>query len=59
MDNPHDITPEQMQASLDRSLAQIAAGQTVSGEAVLEEIRQSIARMQAKAEPRQPARRKA
>ena len=45
-------TSETITASLDRSEAQIAAGQTVPIDPVLERLRASIARMQAE-EPSQ------
>jgi hypothetical protein len=46
--------PESISASLARSEAQIAAGQSVALEPVLDRLRASIARMQADAEPETP-----
>jgi len=43
--------PTWMTASLDRSEAQIAAGQTVPLEPVLDRLRASIARMQGEQQP--------
>jgi len=44
--------PESMSASLARSEAQIAAGQTVPMEPVLDRLRASIARMQTEKQPK-------
>ena len=45
--SPDKPVPESMAASLARSEAQIAAGQTVPLEPVVDRLRSSIARMQA------------
>ena len=47
--------PESIAASLARSDAQIAAGQTVPLEPVLDRLRASIARMQADEKPKAPS----
>ena len=52
-------SPDWLIASLERSEAQIAAGQTVPLEPVLDRLRASIARMQPPAEHEPPLRRKA
>ena len=49
---PDNPVPESIAASLARSEAQIAAGQTVLLEPVLDRLRASIARMQAVEEKR-------
>ena len=41
-------TLDELAASLERSRAQIAAGQTVDGQTVLDELDAAIARMEAK-----------
>jgi hypothetical protein len=48
--SPNKPVPESIAASLARSEAQIAAGQTVPLESVLDRLRSSIARMQADAD---------
>jgi hypothetical protein len=48
MDNVADHTPHWIQESLERSEAQIAAGETVPLEPVLDRLRASIARMEAR-----------
>jgi hypothetical protein len=48
--SPDKPVPESIAASLARSEAQIAAGQTVPLEPVLDRLRSSIARMQADAD---------
>jgi hypothetical protein len=48
--SPNKPVPESIAASLARSEAQIAAGQTVPLEPVLDRLRSSIARMQADAD---------
>jgi len=52
--SPDKPVPESIVASLARSEAQIAAGQTVPLEPVLDRLRLSIARMQAEAEGEKP-----
>ena len=47
--------PETIAASLARSDAQIAAGQSVPLEPVLDRLRASIARMQADEKPKSPS----
>jgi hypothetical protein len=49
---PDKLPPSWMLESLDRSEAQIAAGQTVPLEPVLDRLRASIARMKAGQGPR-------
>jgi hypothetical protein len=51
---PPKPVPESIAASLARSEAQIAAGQTVPLEPVLDRLRSSIARMQADEKPKTP-----
>jgi len=53
--SPDMLVHEAIAASLARSEAQIAAGQTVSLEPVLDRLRASIARMQADEMPAPPA----
>ncbi len=50
--SPDKPVPESIAASLARSEAQIAAGQTVPLEPVLDRLRASIARMQADEKPK-------
>lgn len=52
---PEKPVPESVAASLARSEAQIAAGQTVPLEPVLDRLRASIARMQADEKPETPS----
>ena len=53
--SPDKPVPESIAASLARSEAQIAAGQTVPLEPVLDRLRASIARMQADEKPKTPS----
>ena len=53
--SPDKPVPEAIVASLARSEAQIAAGQIVPLEPVLDRLRASIARMQAQETPAPPA----
>jgi hypothetical protein len=52
---PEKPVPESIAASLARSEAQIAAGQTVPLEPVLDRLRASIARMQTDEKPETPS----
>jgi hypothetical protein len=52
---PEKPVPESIAASLARSEAQIADGQAVPLEPVLDRLRWSIARMQSDAKPEKPA----
>ncbi len=52
---PEKPVPESIVASLARSEAQIAVGQTVPLEPVLDRLRASIARMQADEKPKTPS----
>jgi hypothetical protein len=52
--SPEKAVPESIAASLARSEARIAAGQTVPLEPVLDRFRASIARMQADEKPETP-----
>jgi hypothetical protein len=52
--SPNKPVPESITASLARSEAQIAAGQTVPLEPVLDRLRSSIARMQDDEETKAP-----
>jgi hypothetical protein len=53
--SPAKPVPESIAASLARSEAQIAAGQTVPLEPVLDRLRASIARMRADEKPKTPS----
>jgi hypothetical protein len=53
--SPDKPVPESIAASLARSEAQIAAGQTVPLEPVLDRLRASIDRMQSDEKPKTPA----
>jgi hypothetical protein len=53
--SPDRPVPESIAASLARSEAQIAAGQSAPSEPVLKRLRASIARMRADKEPKTPS----
>jgi hypothetical protein len=53
--SPDKPVPESIAASLARSEAQIAAGQTMPLEPALDRLRASIARMQANEKPKPPS----
>jgi hypothetical protein len=50
-DTPNNPVPAEWAEALERSEAQLAAGQTVSGDSVRKRLRASIARMEAQLEP--------
>jgi hypothetical protein len=50
-DTPNSPIPAEWAEALERSEAQLAAGQIVSGDAVRKRLRASIARMEARLEP--------
>lgn len=52
---PEKPVPETITASLERSEAQIAAGETVPLEPVLDRLRASIARMESDEKPEAPS----
>jgi hypothetical protein len=50
-DTPNSPMPAEWAEALERSEAQLAAGQIVSGDAVRKQLRASVTRMEARLEP--------